>query len=114
MEIILLGIYSFFIWLIFFKFKWLPWNITSQVIVITLPIIGLSILILLLNLFAPSSHDVRVLNYTVEMIPDACPWTAAAARTEARPPHRPERSGRRNPPRAGSRRPCHPRRWPRR
>jgi hypothetical protein len=31
MEIILLGIYSFFVWLIFFKFKWLPWNIVSQV-----------------------------------------------------------------------------------
>ena len=42
MEIILLGIYSFFVWLIFFKFKWLPWNIVSQVIIITLPIIGLT------------------------------------------------------------------------
>ena len=60
MEIILLGIYSFFVWLIFLKFKWLPWNIVSQVIVITLPIIGLTALILLLNIVAPSSHDVRV------------------------------------------------------
>ena len=24
MEVLLLGIYSFFVWLIFFKFKWLP------------------------------------------------------------------------------------------
>jgi uncharacterized membrane protein (DUF485 family) len=53
MEILLLGIYSFFIWLIFFKFKWLPWNITSQVIVITLPIIALTMLILFLNIVAP-------------------------------------------------------------
>ena len=29
MEIILLGIYGFFVWLIFFKFKWLPWNFTT-------------------------------------------------------------------------------------
>jgi len=65
MEIILLGIYSFFVWLIFFKFKWLPWNIVSQVIVITIPIIGLTALILLLNIVAPSSHDVRVINYVV-------------------------------------------------
>src|SRR6185436_14940135 len=65
MEIILLGIYSFFVWLIFFKFKWLPWNIVSQVIVITLPIIGLTILILLLNIVAPSSHDIRVVNYVI-------------------------------------------------
>ena len=69
MEILLLGIYSFFVWLIFFKFKLLPWNIVSQVIVITLPIIGLTVLILLLNIVAPSSHDVRVVNYVVPINP---------------------------------------------
>jgi len=69
MEILLLGIYSFFVWLIFFKFKWLPWNIVSQVIVITLPVIGLTLLILLLNIVAPSSHDVRVVNYVVPINP---------------------------------------------
>jgi multidrug resistance efflux pump len=69
MEILLLGIYSFFVWLIFFKFKWLPWNIVSQVIVITLPIIGLTALILLLNIVAPSSHDVRVVNYVIAINP---------------------------------------------
>src|SRR5262245_12563228 len=69
MEILLLGIYSFFVWLIFFKFKWLPWNIVSQVIVVTIPIIGLTCLILLLNIVAPSSHDVRVVNYVVPINP---------------------------------------------
>jgi len=69
MELILLGIYAFFAWLIFFKFKWLPWNIASQVIVVTLPIIGLTALILLLNIVAPSSHDVRVVNYVVPINP---------------------------------------------
>ena len=69
MEIILLGIYSFFVWLIFFKFKWLPWNIISQVIVVTIPIIGLTMLILLLNIVAPSSHDIRVVNYVVPINP---------------------------------------------
>ena len=69
MEIVLLLIYSFFVWLIFFKFKWLPWNIVSQVIVCTLPVIGLTILILILNIVAPSSHDVRVLNYVVQIVP---------------------------------------------
>jgi multidrug resistance efflux pump len=69
MEIILLGIYSFFVWLIFFKVKWLPWNIVSQVIVITLPIIGLTALILLLNIVAPSSHDIRVVNYVIPINP---------------------------------------------
>jgi len=69
MEILLLGIYSFFVWLIFFKFRWLPWNFVSQVILVTLPIIGLTLLILLLNIVAPSSHDVRVVNYVVPINP---------------------------------------------
>jgi multidrug resistance efflux pump len=65
MELLLLGIYSFFVWLIFFKYKLLPWNTVSQVIVITLPILGIAALILLLNIVAPSSADVRVINYVV-------------------------------------------------
>ena len=69
MEALLLGIYSFFVWLIFFKFKWLPWNSTSQVIVITLPIFGMTALILTLNVVAPSSADVRVLKYVINMNP---------------------------------------------
>jgi len=63
MELILLGIYSYIVWLIFFKFKWLPWNFVTQVIVVTIPIVGLTLLILLLNIVAPSSADVRVVNY---------------------------------------------------
>jgi len=69
MEILLLGIYSFFVWLIFIKFKWLPWNIVSQVIVATIPIVGIATLILLLNIFAPSSADVRVMNYVLPINP---------------------------------------------
>jgi multidrug resistance efflux pump len=69
MEIILLSIYAFFVWLIFIKLKWLPWNIVSQVIVFVLPIIGLTLLILLLNIVAPSSHDIRVINYVVPINP---------------------------------------------
>jgi multidrug resistance efflux pump len=69
MEVILLLIYSFFVWLIFFKFKWLPWNFISQVIVISLPIFALTALILFLNIVAPSSSDVRVINYVVQVVP---------------------------------------------
>ena len=69
MDILLLLIYSFFVWLIFIKYKWLPWNITSQVIVVTIPIIALTMLILFLNIGAPSSHDVRVINYSVQIMP---------------------------------------------
>lgn len=69
MEAILLGIYAFFVWLIFFKFKWLPWNNISMAIVITIPIVGMTALILTLNVVAPSSHDVRVMNKVLQVVP---------------------------------------------
>src|SRR5436189_1297447 len=69
MEIILLGIYSFFVWLIFIKKKWLPWNITSQVIVVTIPIICLALIILFMNIVAPSSSDERAQNYVIPIVP---------------------------------------------
>jgi multidrug resistance efflux pump len=69
MEALLLAIYSFFVWLIFIKYKWLPWNTKSQVTVVIIPIVALSVLVLFLNIFAPSSNDVRVIKYTVQIIP---------------------------------------------
>jgi multidrug resistance efflux pump len=69
MEIILLIIYSIIVWLIFFKYKLLPWNITSQVIVVTIPIFALTVLILFMNIVAPSSSDVRAMNYVVPVVP---------------------------------------------
>src|SRR5437763_1032985 len=69
MELILLIIYSVIVWLIFFKFKLLPWNITSQVIVVTIPIIALTILILFMNICAPATNDVRAMNYVIPIVP---------------------------------------------
>src|SRR6201989_2917823 len=69
MELILLIIYSVIVWLIFFKFKLLPWNITSQVIVVTIPIVALAVIIFFMNIVAPSSHDVRAMNYVVPIVP---------------------------------------------
>jgi multidrug resistance efflux pump len=69
MELILLGIYSVFVWFIFFKKKWLPWNITSQVIVVTIPIIALAIIILFMNIVAPSAGEVRAMNYVIPIVP---------------------------------------------
>lgn len=69
MDILLLGIYAFFVWLIFFKFKWLPWNTTAQVVVVTIPVLALATMILLLNVFAPSTNDVRVIKYVVNVVP---------------------------------------------
>jgi multidrug resistance efflux pump len=68
MEILLLGIYSAVVWLIFIKLKWLPWNIVSQVTVVVIPIVSLTALILYLNVVAPSSSDVRVYKYTIPIV----------------------------------------------
>ena len=68
MEALLLGVYGFFVWLIFIKLKWLPWNTTSQVTVVVIPIVALTVLILMLNVFAPSSHDLRVYRYTIPIV----------------------------------------------
>ena len=68
METLMLAVYSILVWLIFFKFKWLPWNTTSMVIVVTIPVVGLSTLILLLNVFAPSSADIRVIRPVVPIV----------------------------------------------
>ncbi len=69
MEAILLAIYAFFVWLIFIKFKWLPWNTGTQVTVVIIPIVALTALILTLNVVAPSSSDVRVVKYVVQIVP---------------------------------------------
>lgn len=69
MEALLLAIYSFFVWLIFIKKKWLPWNTTSQVTVVVIPIVAMTALILTLNVIAPSTSDVRIIKYVVQVIP---------------------------------------------
>jgi multidrug resistance efflux pump len=69
MELILLGIYAAIVWFVFIKMKWLPWNTVSQVIVVIIPIVALTALILCLNVFAPSSADVRVIKYVVNIVP---------------------------------------------
>jgi len=69
MEALLLGIYAFFVWLFFIKLKWLPWNTATQVTVVIIPIVALSVLILTLNVVAPSSADVRVIKYVVQVVP---------------------------------------------
>src|SRR5512137_33709 len=68
MEILLLGIYAAIVWLIFIKFKLLPWNTVSQVTAAIIPIVALTVLILVLNVVAPSSADVRVFKYTIPIV----------------------------------------------
>src|SRR6187399_19679 len=62
MELILVGIYCFFVWLIFIKFKLLPWTTPWKVAVAIFPVVAL------LNIFAPTTVDVRVVKYVVPIV----------------------------------------------
>ena len=68
MEVLLLAIYASIVWLIFFKYKLLPWTTVSKVVVFTIPVVGMITLILLLNIFAPSSGDVIVVRNNVGIV----------------------------------------------
>src|SRR5581483_7268618 len=68
MEILLLGIYAFFVWLIFIKWKLLPWTTPWKVGVAIFPIVMIAMLLLLLNIFAPTTSDVRVVKYVVPIV----------------------------------------------
>jgi multidrug resistance efflux pump len=68
MEIILLGIYAFFVWLIFIKLKLLPWTTPWKVGVAIFPVVAIAALLLLLNVFAPTTSDVRVVKYVVPIV----------------------------------------------
>src|SRR6187399_3245026 len=68
MEVLLLGIYSFFVWLIFIKLKLLPWTTPWKVAVVIFPVVCIAILLLLLNIFAPTSTDLRVVKYVVPVV----------------------------------------------
>jgi len=69
MEVLILGIYSAIVWFVFIKMKWLPWNTGTQVTVVIIPIVGLTALILALNVVAPSTADVRVIKYVINVVP---------------------------------------------
>jgi len=69
MEVLLLAIYSGIVWFVFIKMKWLPWNIGTQVTVVIIPVVALTAMILYLNMIAPSTNDVRVIKYVINVVP---------------------------------------------
>ena len=56
MEVILLGIYSFFVWLIFIKFKLLPWTTPFKVAVAIIPVVALATMLLLAEHLRADDH----------------------------------------------------------
>ena len=68
MEILLLGIYAGIVWLVFIKLKLLPWTTPWKVAVAIFPVVAIAALLLLLNIFAPSTGEVRVVKYVVPVV----------------------------------------------
>src|SRR5688572_6772560 len=68
MEAILLGIYSLVVWLVFIKFKLLPWTTPWKVGVVIFPVVVMAAMLLALNIFAPTTTDVRVIKYVVPIV----------------------------------------------
>src|SRR6185436_19808403 len=68
MDILLLGIYAFLVWLIFIKLKWLPWTTPWKVGVFIFPVVAMAALLLGLNIVAPTTSDVRVIKYVVPIV----------------------------------------------
>lgn len=66
---LILGGYALLIWLVFIKLKLLPWNIRTQVGAATGALVLAAVLILTINVVAPSSSDVRVINFVSEIVP---------------------------------------------
>lgn len=62
-------VYGLLVWLVFIKLKLLPWNIQSQVGVVAVGAAGLTALVLIINVVTPSSAELRVINYVVEIVP---------------------------------------------
>ena len=68
MEVILLGIYCTFVYLIFIKFKLLPWTTPWKVGVAIFPVVVGAAMLLTLNVVAPTTTDVRVVKYVVPIV----------------------------------------------
>ncbi len=68
MEILLLGIYAGFVWLIFIKLKWLPWTTPWKVAVFIFPVVAIAAMLLTLNIVSPTTSEVRVVKYVVPIV----------------------------------------------
>ena len=66
---LLLASYALITWLLFIRWRLLPWKIYTIIPVVTFPVVAIVVMVLLLNVFAPTSSDVRVTRYEVPIVP---------------------------------------------
>ena len=65
---LLLASYALITWLLFIRWRLLPWKIYTIIPVVTFPVVAIVVMVLLLNVFAPTSSDVRVTRYEVPIV----------------------------------------------
>ena len=77
---LLLASYALITWLLFIRWRLLPWKIYTIIPVVTCPVVAIVVMILLLNVFAPTSSDVRVTRYEVPIVPHYLFYSALESR----------------------------------
>ncbi len=76
MIVVLTVLYVVLVWLIFFKFKWLPFNTMAKIGVVLFGVLGVFGLVIAMNFCHPLSSDVRTVQYVIPIVP----YTPKAAR----------------------------------
>lgn len=65
----LLAFFSVFVWVVFFKFKWLEFSITWAIVTFYVVLHVFLIFIIGLRFMTPYSHDARVVQHTIQLVP---------------------------------------------
>jgi multidrug resistance efflux pump len=65
----LLGFFSLFLWVVFVKFKWLEFSITWGIVSFYVLLHLFLIFVIGLRFMTPYSHDARVVQHTIQLVP---------------------------------------------
>ncbi|OAI40872.1 secretion protein HlyD [Verrucomicrobia bacterium SCGC AG-212-E04] len=65
----LLAFFAVFVWIVFFKFKWLEFSITWAIVTFYVILHVFLIFIIGLRFMTPYSHDARVVQHTIQLVP---------------------------------------------
>ena len=65
----LLAFFAVFVWVVFFKFKWLEFSITWAIVTFYVVLHVFLIFIIGLRFMTPYSHDARVVQHTIQLVP---------------------------------------------
>ncbi|WP_291993895.1 hypothetical protein [Candidatus Accumulibacter sp. ACC003] len=66
---VLLFGYAFIVWLVFFKFKWMKFNIAWGVVSVSVGLHLLIIFMLGLRFVAPYATEAKVIQHTIQLVP---------------------------------------------